>query len=93
MHRAALDLAGRSLPMITIHVEKRYGSSTVRSCVTAPTIEQALLLAGEGARVVFPIDGETFFASTNFHQLPLFTVGRLADAPTSPGELGCAVSP
>jgi hypothetical protein len=49
--------------MITIHVKKRYGSTTVRSCVTAPTIEQALLLAGEGARVVFPIDGETFFAS------------------------------
>ncbi len=35
----ALDLAGRSLPMITIHVEKRYGSSTVRSCVTAPSME------------------------------------------------------
>jgi hypothetical protein len=66
MYRAALDLAGRSLPMITIHVKKRYGSTTVRSCVTAPTIEQALLLAGEGARVVFPIDGETFFASANY---------------------------
>jgi hypothetical protein len=63
MYRAALDLAGRSLPMITIHVKKRYGSSTVRSCVMAPTIEQALLLAGEGARVIFPIDGEAFFAS------------------------------
>jgi hypothetical protein len=49
--------------MITIHVEKDYGSSTIRSCVTAPSIEQALLLAGEGARVVFPIDGQTFFAS------------------------------
>ena len=66
MYRRALNLAGRSLPMITIHVEKRYGSSTVRSCVTAPTIEQALLLAGEGARVVFPIDGEAFFASANY---------------------------
>jgi hypothetical protein len=66
MYRRNLDLAGRSLPMITIHVKKRYGSSTVRSCVTAPTIEQALLLAGEGARVVFPIDGDAFFASANY---------------------------
>ena len=66
MNPTALDLAGRSLPMITIYVKKRYGSSTVRSCVTAPTIEQALLLAGEGARVVFPIDGEAFFASANY---------------------------
>ena len=63
MYPTALDLAGRSLPMITIHVEKRYGSSTVRSCVTAPSIEQALKLAGEAARVVFPIDGQAFFAS------------------------------
>jgi hypothetical protein len=63
MYPTALHLAGRSLPMITIHVEKHYGSSTIRSCVTAPSIEQALLLAGEGARVVFPIDGQTFFAS------------------------------
>jgi hypothetical protein len=66
MYRAALDLAGRSLPMITIHVQKRYGPSTVRSCVTAPTIEQALLLAGGSARVVFPIDGEAFFASSDY---------------------------
>ena len=66
MNPTALDLAGRSLPMITIHVKKRYGSSTVRSCVTAPTIEQALKLAGEGAKVVFPIDGEAFFASANY---------------------------
>ena len=63
MYPTALHLAGRSLPMITIHVEKDSGSSTIRSCVTAPSIEQALLLAGEGARVVFPIDGQTFFAS------------------------------
>ena len=66
MYPTALDLAGRSLPMITIHVEKRYGSSTVRSCITAPSIEQALKLAGEAARVVFPIDGEAFFASANY---------------------------
>ncbi len=66
MYWIAAGLAGRSLPMITIHVKKRYGSSTVRSCVTAPTIEQALLLAGEGARMVLPIDGETFFASARY---------------------------
>jgi hypothetical protein len=63
MYPTALDLAGRSLPMVTILVEKRYGPSTVRSCFTAPSIERALRRAGEGARVVFPIDGETFFAS------------------------------
>ena len=61
MYPMAFDLAGRSLPMITIHVEKHYGSSTIRSCVTAPSIEQALLVAGEGARVVFPIDAERYF--------------------------------
>ena len=66
MYRRAHNLAGRSLPMITINVEKRYGSSTIRSSVTAPTIERALLLAGEGARVVFPIDSGAFFASANY---------------------------
>ena len=66
MYPMAPDLAGHSPPMITIHVEKRYGSSTVRSCVTAPSIEQALKLAGEAARVVFPIDGEAFFASADY---------------------------
>jgi hypothetical protein len=63
MYRADLDLAGRSLPIVTIRVEKRYGSTTVHSCVTASSIEQALALAGEGARVVIPIDGELLFAS------------------------------
>jgi hypothetical protein len=41
--------------MITIHVKKRYGTSTVHSCVTAPSIEEALKLTREGPRVVFPI--------------------------------------
>ena len=49
--------------MITIHVKRRYGSSTVCCSVTASSVDQALKLAGEGARVVFPIDGESFFAS------------------------------
>ena len=61
MNPTALDLAGRSLPIITIHVKKRYGSSTVCCSVTASSVDQALKLAGEGARVVFPIDGEAFF--------------------------------
>ena len=61
MYPRAFDQAGRSLPMITIHLEKHYGSSTIRSCVRAPSIEQALLVAGEGARVVFPIDAERYF--------------------------------
>jgi hypothetical protein len=83
MNPTALDLAGRSLPMITIHVKKRYGSSTVRSCVMAPTIEQALLLAGDGARVVFPIDGEAFFASAKY---PYSRVkSRLTPTPLEPG--------
>jgi hypothetical protein len=55
-------LAWRPLTMISIRVEKRYGDVTVYSRVTAPSIERALEIAGEGAKVVFPIDGEEFFA-------------------------------
>ena len=51
--------------MITLRVEKRYGNVLVRSRVTAASIEGALELAGEGARVVFPIDGEAFFAKAD----------------------------
>ena len=47
--------------MITLRVEKRYGNTLVRSRVTAASIEGALALAGEGASVVFPIDGQAFF--------------------------------
>ena len=49
--------------MISIRVEKRRGEATVRFRVTAPSIERALEIAGEGTRVVFPIDGEEFFAN------------------------------
>jgi hypothetical protein len=49
--------------MITLRVEKRYGNTLIRSRVAAASIEGALELAGEGARVVFPIDAEAFFAS------------------------------
>jgi hypothetical protein len=62
MYRTAHALAGRSPTMITLRVEKRYGNTLIRSRVTATSIEQALRRAGEGARVVFPIDGEAFFA-------------------------------
>jgi hypothetical protein len=54
--------AGRSLTMISIRVQKRHGTVTVHSRVTAPSIERALEVAGEGAKVVFPIEGEEFFA-------------------------------
>jgi hypothetical protein len=49
--------------MICIRVEKCCGFVTVRFRVTAPSIERALEIAGEGARVLFPIDGEKFFAN------------------------------
>ncbi len=62
MYRSAHTLAGRSPTMITLRVEKRYGNTLVRSRVTATSIEGALERAGEGARVVFPIDAEAFFA-------------------------------
>ncbi len=48
--------------MITITVVKSYGPATVRARVTATSIERALELAGDGARVEFPIDPEAFFA-------------------------------
>jgi hypothetical protein len=48
--------------MISIRVQRRRGNVTVRFRVTAPSIERALEMAGEGTRVVFPIDGEEFFA-------------------------------
>jgi hypothetical protein len=63
VYRTAHALSGRSPTMITLRVEKRYGNALVRSRVTATSIEGALELAGEGARVVFPIDGQAFFAS------------------------------
>jgi hypothetical protein len=56
------SLQSPSLTMISIRVVKRHGAVTVRSRVTAPSIERALEVAGEGAKVVFPIEGEEFFA-------------------------------
>ena len=62
MHRTAHAPAGRPPAMITVRMEKRYGTAIMRFSVTAASIGEALELAGKGARVVFPIDGEEFFA-------------------------------
>ena len=48
--------------MIAVTIEKRYGAATVRARVSATTIERAVEMAGAGARLVLPIEGETFFA-------------------------------
>ena len=49
--------------MIAVTVEKNYGTATARVRVRAASIERALRLAGEDARVVFPIEAELFFAA------------------------------
>ena len=51
--------------MITVTVEKRYGENgdtKVRARISALTIERAVQIPGDGARLVLPIKGETFFA-------------------------------
>lgn len=48
--------------MIAVTVQKSYGAATARVRVRAASIERALRLAGEDARLVFPIDAERFFA-------------------------------
>lgn len=48
--------------MITVTVEKTCGAASIRARVSAPTIERAVVMAGDGARLVLPIDGTTFFA-------------------------------
>ena len=49
--------------MIVVTVEKGHGTATARVRARAASIERALRLAGEDARVVFPIDAERFFAA------------------------------
>lgn len=49
--------------MVTVMIEKTYGSATVRASVTAPSIERALQVAGPRARVIFPLDPDLFFAT------------------------------
>ena len=48
--------------MITVTVYKTHGAQTVRANISAPSIEEAVRIAGEGARLELPIDGELFFA-------------------------------
>lgn len=57
--------------MITVNVELKTGTTTRRLTVSAPTIEMAIEIASSfaseagadsSARVLFPIDGEAFFA-------------------------------
>jgi hypothetical protein len=56
----------RSAKMICVTVEIREGALTHQARVTAPSIERALDIVGEGkpgrrVRLVFPIDPEAFF--------------------------------
>ena len=48
--------------MITVTVNKTHGAQTVRASISAPSIEEAVRIAGDGARLEFPIDGDLFFA-------------------------------
>jgi hypothetical protein len=52
--------------MIRVTVEVREGALTYRVRITAPSIERALEIVGEGksgrrVRLLFPIDPEAFF--------------------------------
>jgi hypothetical protein len=40
--------------MISLKVEKRYGPATVRARISAPSVERALELCGDDARVASP---------------------------------------
>ena len=40
--------------MISLKVEKRYGPATVRARISAPSVERALALCGDDARVASP---------------------------------------
>jgi hypothetical protein len=48
--------------MITVTVNKTHGTQTVRASISAPSIEEAVRIAGDGAHLEFPIDGELFFS-------------------------------
>ena len=54
--------------MIRVGVEIREGALTYRAQVTAPSIERALEIMGEGkpgrrVRLLFPIDHDAFFVT------------------------------
>jgi hypothetical protein len=56
--------------MIHVTVEVREGALTYRVRITAPSIERALDIAGDGkpgrrVRLIFPIDPEAFFVSAD----------------------------
>jgi hypothetical protein len=68
--------------MIRVTVERRYGAVTVRSRVTAPSIQRAMELAGESASLVLPIEPDAFFQATGVPE----DVERLPD----PGLVGRA---
>jgi hypothetical protein len=60
--------------MIRVTIEVREGALTRRVRITAPSIERAIKMAGDGkpgrsrARLLFPIDPEAFFASDDSSQ-------------------------
>ncbi len=67
--------------MITVSVEVRTGPTKRTVKVSAPSIQRALELAGEGspggqAKILFPIDPDEFFAGPN-------DVPDLLDAPAN----------
>ena len=70
--------------MVTLRIERRYGTATVRARVTAPTVEQALQLCGADARVVFLKEPEGFFApqgaAESVKKLPAEAAQRRAEA-------------
>jgi hypothetical protein len=56
--------------MLCVTIEVREGAATLRVRITAPSIERALKLAGDGVparrvRLLFPIDPEAFFVPEN----------------------------
>jgi hypothetical protein len=56
--------------MLCVTIEVREGAATLRVRITAPSIERALEIAGEGkpgrrVRLLFPIDPEAFFVPEN----------------------------
>ncbi len=65
--------------MVTVQIEKRYGAATVRSSITARSIELALEIAGPGAEVLFPLDPETFFTHDDTVEAGEH-IGELTDA-------------
>jgi hypothetical protein len=71
--------------VITVTVEKKYGPVTVNAKVSAPSIEEAVDKFGPDARVVFPIDGDTFFEKLDPAEIPVpdYPESRLLEAVTS----------